>query len=542
MVSERARARARARERGGRETETDRHRERAKRERQQERRTSSSPSSTTPGAHIASLCRRHRVPVNVADAPSLCTFALLSTHSSGPLQIGVTTNGHGCKLSSRIRREVAAALPANLGAACARLGALRRRIQEEDELARDGDGDGDGDDDEAGGQTARFNRLVTEADREAQKSRRLRWLSQICEYWPLSRLASISDAEVARLLRAYAAGPAPSAAGPGPAAACDGGATGGGRIILAGSGPGHPDLLSRATHHAILRADVILADKLVPAGVLGLIPRRTAVHIARKFPGNAERAQDELLSLGLAGLQAGKTVLRLKQGDPYIYGRGGEEFEYFRRHGYGDRIAVLPGITSALSAPLFARIPATQRAVSDQVLICTGTGRRGTPSVPPEFVDTRTVVFLMALHRIDALVADLTTHHSLDAKLLLPDGRLDTTRRTWPTSTPCAVVERASCPDQRVIRTTLGYVAAAVAEEGSRPPGLLVLGSACEVLIPADQSRKWTVEEGFAAFDEFWGPTTAMGGWEDVPVLDPAAGKERSDAVRGDGLGRELKG
>ena len=80
-------------------------------------------------------------------------------------------------------------------------------------------------------------------------------------------------------------------------------------------------------------------------------------------------------------MRAGKTVLRLKQGDPFIYGRGGEEVAFFREHGLGSRVVVLPGITSALSAPLFAGVPATQRDVADQVLICTGTGKKGKPPV-----------------------------------------------------------------------------------------------------------------------------------------------------------------
>jgi uroporphyrin-III C-methyltransferase len=342
---------------------------------------------------------------------------------------------------------------------------------------------------------------VTEADLDAAKNRRIRWLSQICEYWPLRRLANITDKDVDSVLKSYAANPETSV--PLDTTQLDSRSEKRGKIILAGSGPGHPDLLTRATHKAILTADVILADKLVPSGVLDLIPRRTPVHIARKFPGNAERAQEELLELGLAGLKSGKTVLRLKQGDPYIYGRGGEEFEYFRKEGYGNAISVLPGITSALSAPLFAGIPATQRAVSDQVLICTGTGRKGKPTVPPEFVDTRTVVFLMALHRITGLVADLTTWDSEDPRRVSEDGTIDRSRKLWPKTTPCAVIERASCPDQRVIRTTLEFVAAAIEEEGSRPPGLLVLGVACEVLYKSEAGRKWTVEEGLKGFEDF---------------------------------------
>jgi uroporphyrin-III C-methyltransferase len=376
---------------------------------------------------------------------------------------------------------------------------------------------------------------VTEADLDAAKSRRIRWLSQICEYWPLRRLASITDTDVEAVLNAYASNPSsttPPLESSTLAHRSSSTDSARGRIILAGSGPGHPDLLTRATHKAILLADLILADKLVPSGVLDLIPRRTPVHIARKFPGNADAAQEELLFLGLAGLKAGKTVLRLKQGDPYIYGRGGEEYEFFRKEGYGGSITVLPGITSALSAPLFAAIPATQRAVSDQVLICTGTGRKGVPCVPPEYVPSRTVVFLMALHRIEGLVLDLTSHalekaagegsekdnelqvQGQGSELSSPreeDQCRTYTRTLHPPSTPCAVIERASCPDQRVIRTTLAHVAAAIEEEGSRPPGLLVVGRACEVLVIPDGldgkggnwkgGRKWIVEEGFKGLE-----------------------------------------
>jgi uroporphyrin-III C-methyltransferase len=409
---------------------------------------------------------------------------------------------------------------------------MRRRIQAEDHLTHLSLSN-DLDDEESLDQSSSFNKLVTEADLDAAKSRRIRWLSQICEYWPLRRLAAITDADVDAVLNSYAANP-DSVSPPleSSTLASRSSQSKKGRIILAGSGPGHPDLLTRATYKAILAADIILADKLVPSGVLDLIPRRTPVHIARKFPGNAEQAQEELLSLGLAGLKAGKTVLRLKQGDPYIYGRGGEEFEFFRKEGYGGRITVLPGITSALSAPLFADIPATQRAVSDQVLICTGTGRKGVASVPPEYVPTRTVAFLMALHRIASLVEDLTTHgpenaaaataSKTDAETERPaaqvveQGPRHHSRTVWPPSTPCAVIERASCPDQRIIRTTLAYVTAAIEEEGSRPPGLLVLGAACEVLVKPDGKfgRKWVTEDGYKGLE--WAEGLALAGLEMV--------------------------
>ncbi|CAK7216920.1 uroporphyrin-III C-methyltransferase [Sporothrix bragantina] len=464
---------------------------------------------------VSATCRRRRIPVNVVDRPDLCSFALLSTHVEGPLQIGITTNGSGCKLAARIRREVASSLPTGLGEACARLGALRRRIQEEDRrtatttiaketitkavpvLSEDDSYD----------QNAAFNQLVPQSsandDAETAKTRRMRWLAQMCEYWPLKRLAGVTDADVEALLEAYAT---QGAALPQDESKPDtSAAPGQGRIILAGSGPGHPDLLTRAVHQAILSADVILADKLVPQGVLDLIPRRTEVAIARKFPGNADAAQEELIEQATSAALAGKTVLRLKQGDPFVYGRGGEEVLRLRAAGFrdGQSLFVLPGITSALSGPLFAGIPPTHRDAADQVLICTGTGKKGKPPQPPGYRVSRTAVFLMALHRITGLVAELT-HYTAEEK-----EAGETKRTLWPASTPCAVIERASCPDQKVIRTTLAHVAAAIEQEGSRPPGLLVVGRACDVLYtPVDTtansdgtSKPWSVEEGFASLD-----------------------------------------
>lgn len=344
----------------------------------------------------------------------------------------------------------------------------------------------------------------------------MRWLSQICEYWPLRRLASITDADIDIILQSYVSVNLPPALlDP---AVLDSRNSPEPEIILAGSGPGSPSLLTLATHRAIQTASVILADKLVPSAVLDLIPRRTPVHIARKFPGNADAAQAELLALGLEALEKGLTVLRLKQGDPYIYGRGGEEYTFFKERGFIP--IVLPGITSALSAPLFAAIPPTHRGVADQVLICTGTGRKGAAPTPPPYVSTQTVVFLMALHRLSSLVESLigtsstpltSTNHLLPEKTAI--HIFPSSHARWPPSVPCAVLERASCPDQRVIRSTLEHVCAAVEEAGSRPPGLLVVGWSCEVLIKGEgQEARWVVEEGFAGLGSLDGELATVDG------------------------------
>ncbi|RDA95384.1 hypothetical protein CP533_3527 [Ophiocordyceps camponoti-saundersi (nom. inval.)] len=430
---------------------------------------------------MARTCRRNRIPVNVVDNPDLCSFTLLSVYTDGPLQVGVTTNGHGCRLAVRVRRHLASQLPQGLGQAVSRLGALRRGLLEERDKERGGDDDDDANSGGGGG------------DRDAIVVR-LRWLSHLCEYWPLKNLASITqDSDLDRLLASKTTTSPTSPSSPPRTSSSPPG-----RLILAGSGPGHPSLLTLATLEAIRKADMILADKLVPSAVLDLIPRRTPVQIARKFPGHAEGAQAELLETALSAVKSGMTVVRLKQGDPYLYGRGADESSWFRDRGLGHVVLVLPGLTSAFSGPLFGSVPVTQRDLAHQVLICTGTGKQGTSTPAPEYVEGRTIVFLMALHRIQSLVEELTQH--------TPTNEEETTTtpsKPWPPTTPCAVIERASCPDQRIIRTTLSKVVEAVRQEGSRPPGLLVLGPVCEALYRPEPDTPWVVEEGFRQLDDF---------------------------------------
>lgn len=411
---------------------------------------------------ISADCKRLRIPVNVSDSPELCSFTLLSTHSSGSFHFGVTTSGKGCKLALRIKRELVGALPGNIDQICDRVGELRRQIQQEDALEEVG-----GHDDDAI-TTSNLNSLVKEFNmtKQQQITQRSRWLSQIVEYYPLLRLAEISIEDLKEQYRldkeeGFKKKQKLQRKG---------------TISLVGSGPGSVLMLTLGALQEIHSADLILADKLVPQQVLDLIPKKsTRLFIARKFPGNAERAQQELLEIGLEALQNGEKVVRLKQGDPYIFGRGGEEFNFFTKHGYPP--LVLPGITSALAAPVFSNIPATHREVADQVLICTGTGRRGALPNLPDFVESRTTVFLMALHRIVDLIPHLISE------------------KNWRPNLPVAIVERASCPDQRVIRTTLEKAATAVEALGSRPPGLFIAGNACNVL-QEKGDEDWVVEEG----------------------------------------------
>ncbi|RHZ70862.1 hypothetical protein Glove_265g23 [Diversispora epigaea] len=236
-----------------------------------------------------------------------------------------------------------------------------------------------------------------------------------------------------------------------------------GKIQLVGSGPGDPNLLTLAAYQAIQEADVILSDKLVPNEVLKLIPSHIEVLIAaKKFCANVEASQAELNRLGLEALNQGKKVVRLKQGDPFLFGRGGEEFVFYRSNGYIPQ--VIPGISSCMSAPLLANIPVTHRGVASQFLVCTGTGRKNTLPEIPTYHPYRTTVFLMACHRIKQITQDL-----------MKEGN-------YPAECPCVVIEKASCVDQNVIKGTIGTIADILERVGHNPPGTLVIGWSCITL------------------------------------------------------------
>lgn len=399
---------------------------------------------------IYSDCKNLRIAINVADRPEYCSFTMVNSFKRQSLEVGVITGGKGCKISSKIKRHLMNSLPEDINDIIDNVARLRKQIHELDNVVDSSE------DDEV--PDSKINELVKEFDMTEydKKVKRQRWLNEIIEYYPLQKLKTITLEDLGPITEFnFETIDQPKDSSKTLVSIRKG------KISLVGAGPGASNLLTQAAITAILNADLVLADKLVPSQVLDLVPKHTKLFIAQKFKGNAENAQNQLLDLGLEALRQGQLVVRLKQGDPYVFGRGGEEFIFFREHGYD--VQVIPGITSALSAPLIANIPVTHRDVSDQVLICTGTGRAGAEPVPPEFVKSRTTVFLMALHRVENFTNSLISHG-------------------WPKDLPVAIVERANCPDQRIIRTVLHRLPILVEKHGSRPPGLVVAGYACEVL------------------------------------------------------------
>ncbi|KAE8233824.1 hypothetical protein CF326_g1130 [Tilletia indica] len=244
-----------------------------------------------------------------------------------------------------------------------------------------------------------------------------------------------------------------------------------GHVYLLGSGPGHPGLLTQFAY-ALLTSpttDLILSDKLVPSSILALIPRSTPIEIARKFPGNAEAAQSELIEKALkAAKEEGKIVVRLKQGDPFVYGRGGEEVLAFRAAGVG--CTVVPGISSAFAGPLMLGIAVTQRGAADTFVLCTGVGRGGKSVALPGYQRSTTLALLMGVARLKSLVTTLTS----DVESTEGGGRRGT---AFPPYLPVAIIERASSADQRLVASTLENIVGALERCGEqRPPGMILIG------------------------------------------------------------------
>ncbi|GAK68250.1 uroporphyrin-iii c-methyltransferase, partial [Moesziomyces antarcticus] len=493
--------------------------------------TAASLTSYAQAEIISRLCRKRRIPINVADKPNLCDFSFPASYrfpctnpispidstedamlqirstdaiTSSSLQIAVTTNGRGCRLAGRLRREIVSALPHNVGDAVEKVGIMRDLAKRQAEKPQDPsgsatvgasassplkrlkrnaaragkDGTADVEEEDLSFDTtplnspvpqlvpknplesvttnARLKQLQVEIqarhEQEAQQAeertkRRMRWVAQISEYWPIEYLGNLAEQQMKDALRAHGeeqsapVPPAttavgadatqhsegqytnePSSRGRSTAPRADQGASAEpsaslaqrarsqhsldirppppktarkGHIYLLGSGPGHPGLLTTMAYKLLTSAstDLILSDKLVPAAILRLIPQSTPLEIAKKFPGNAEGAQSELIAKALrTALEEGKTVVRLKQGDPFVYGRGGEEVLAFRRAGI--ECTVVPGISSSIAAPAMLGIPVTQRGAADSLVLCTGVGKGGKKVKLPGYDRGRSLIVL----------------------------------------------------------------------------------------------------------------------------------------------------
>ena len=225
-----------------------------------------------------------------------------------------------------------------------------------------------------------------------------------------------------------------------------------GKIYLVGAGPGDSGLMTLRGLEVLRLADAVIYDHLVGEGVLAMIPENAQRIDAGKIAGSHNLSQDEIESAMIEIASHGKIVVRLKGGDPYIFGRGGEEAEAIIRAGIN--FEVVPGVTSASGVPAYAGIPLTHRNYCSGVNIFTAHDKR---SLIPDFRKS-TSVFLMGVGNSE----------SLQKKLL----------ETMRPDTPCAIIENGTSYNQRTVRTTISQLHESVVSKNINPPAVIVVGSA----------------------------------------------------------------
>lgn len=227
-------------------------------------------------------------------------------------------------------------------------------------------------------------------------------------------------------------------------------------VFLVGAGPGDPGLLTRRGGELLATAEVVVHDRLANPALLDLAPAEARRISVGKAPGNVEMTQDQINAVLVEHGVAGKRVVRLKGGDPFVFGRGGEEAEALAAAGVP--FEVVPGITSAIAAPAYAGIPVTHRGLSTHVTVVTGheDPAKGRTDVEWEALARAggTLVILMGASRVGDVAARLV------AGGLAPD-------------TPVAAVRNGTRPDQHTVRATL----ATIADVGVRAPSAIVVGA-----------------------------------------------------------------
>jgi uroporphyrin-III C-methyltransferase len=211
-----------------------------------------------------------------------------------------------------------------------------------------------------------------------------------------------------------------------------------GCVYLVGAGPGAPDLLTVRALRILQSADVVLYDRLVAAEILALAPETAEFIYTGKDEGHQEEIQAEIHRLFLTHSFAGRRVVRLKGGDPFLFGRGAEEMQFLRAHGIP--VEVIPGVSSALAAPALAGIPVTYRGVAHSVTVISGRCRGGRPTDWAPYGRAGTLVILMGVRYRDRIAASL-----------IAAGR--------SSDEPVAFLERASTPEERIVESTLGETA-----------------------------------------------------------------------------------
>ncbi|SDK17478.1 siroheme synthase CysG [Microbulbifer yueqingensis] len=366
-------------------------------------------SDEVVNARVSADARALRLPVNVVDSPQLCTFTVPAIVERGPLSIGISSGGAAPVLARGIRAQ----LEALLSPAVASLAELAAGVRDK----------------------------VKEALPEPQRKDFWQWVFT----GPVATKVESGRPEEGRqqlleALESWRGSPEPS-----------------GEVYLVGGGPGDPDLLTFRALRLMQQADVVLYDRLVSSQVLELVRRDAErIYVGKKKEFHSV-PQDDINQLLVDLARQGKKVLRLKGGDPFIFGRGGEEI---------DRLAdaripfqVVPGITAASGCSTYAGIPLTHRDHAQSVRFITGHLKQGELVLPWSELASpgQTLVFYMGLTGIDTICSKLAAHG-------------------LPTDTPAALVEKGTTPEQRVVVGNLETLPDLARAGGVEAPALAIVG------------------------------------------------------------------
>jgi len=376
---------------------------------------------------VAAAARARRLPVNVVDQPALCSFILPSIIERAPITVAVSSGGASPVLARLLRARLETLIPAGYG----RLAALAREFRERVKA------------------------------RLAPRERRRFWERVL--QGPIAELVfSGRDAEAREALAASLDDPRLT--------------LGGGEVALVGAGPGDPDLLTFRALRLMQQADVVVYDRLVSAPILELVRLEAERIYAGKERAKHTLPQEDINHLLVRLAKEGKRVVRLKGGDPFIFGRGGEEIDTLAAEGIP--FQVVPGVTAAAGCASYAGIPLTHRDYAQSVVFVTGHMKDGRLELNWRALaqPRQTIVFYMGLLGLDQLCRQLVAHG-------------------LPADTPAALVQEGTTPRQRVIAGTLQTLPVLVLESGVHAPTLIIIG---EVVKLRDRLKWFETAEAVA--------------------------------------------
>ncbi len=357
---------------------------------------------------VAAAARARRIPVNVADQPELCTFILPSIIERAPLTVAISSGGASPVLARLLRARLESLIPAAYGRLAALAAEFRERVK------------------------ARF-----------RGAERRRFWERALEGPIAEMVLAGRDAEARHALEA-ALGDTRLALS-------------GGDVALVGAGPGDPDLLTFRALRLMQQADVVVYDRLVSKPILDLVRLEAERIYAGKARAQHALPQEDINALLVRLAREGKRVVRLKGGDPFIFGRGGEEIATLAAEGIP--FQVVPGITAAAGCASYAGIPLTHREHAQSVMFVAGHLRDGTMNFNWRALaqPQQTLVVYMGLLGLEVLCRELVAHG-------------------LPASLPAALVQQGTTPQQRVLEGTLATLPGIVAASEVRAPTLVIVG------------------------------------------------------------------